>query len=61
MASIGFDKAAEESSSFFFFFLKESSSFAQIGHLPLQVHHFTKCITEKRKRKEKNPNFGGFI
>lgn len=37
---------------------KESSSFAQKGHLPLLFHHFTKCITEKRG--EKNPNFGGF-
>lgn len=34
--------------------LEESSSFAKMGHLPLQAQHITKYIAEKRKR-EKEP------
>lgn len=43
MPFTGFDKKS----------VKESSSFAQTGHLPLQVHHTAKCTTEKGKRKKK--------
>lgn len=40
--------------------VKKSSSFAQIGHLSLQVY-ITKHITEKRKRKKNTQTLALFL
>lgn len=44
MPFAGFDKKA----------VKESSSFAQIGHIPLRAHHYHKVFHREKEKKKKS-------